>query len=55
MRGERDEQGYWDSHIPTTIYKIVTNKDLLYSTGTSEFSNDLLGKRTFKKVDICVV
>ena len=40
---------------PLPYIKWITNKDLLYSTGSSEFSNDLLGKRTLKKVDIYVV
>ena len=31
----RDKLGDWDWHIHTTIYKIITNKDLLYSTGNS--------------------
>ena len=29
----RDKLGVWVSNIYTTIYKIETNKDLLYSTG----------------------
>ena len=32
----RDKSGVWDLHIYTTTYKI-DNKDLLYSTGKSQY------------------
>ena len=31
----RDKLEDWDRHIYTTIYKQITNKDLLYSSGNS--------------------
>ena len=34
-KGGGDKLGDWDRHIHTTIYKQITNKDLLYSTGYS--------------------
>ena len=33
--GERDRQGVWDQHVHTAVFKWITNKDLLYSTGSS--------------------
>ena len=35
-RGRVDKSGAWNEHTHTTICKIVTNRDLLYSTGKSE-------------------
>ena len=32
--GEEDKLG-WDYHIPTALYEIITNQDLLYSTEKS--------------------
>ena len=34
----RDKSGGWGSHVHTTVYKIVTNRDLLYSTGKPQDS-----------------
>ena len=34
MRG-RDSQGVWDERVHTAIFKMMTNKDLLYSTWNS--------------------
>ena len=33
--GWEDKLGDWDWHVHTAIFKIDTNKDLLYSTGNS--------------------
>ena len=35
-RGRVDKSGAWNEHTYTTICKIVTNEDLLHSTGKSE-------------------
>ena len=52
-RGESGSLGVWDKHIHTTIYKIDINKDLLYSTGNSIFSNNLYEKR-IRRMDTCI-
>ena len=33
--GRKDSQRVWDGHAHTAIFKWITNKDLLYSTGNS--------------------
>ena len=41
--------------IYTLLYiKQITNRNPLYSTGNSALYNDLYGKRTGKKVYVCV-
>lgn len=43
-------------HIHTAIYKIETNKDLLYSTGNSAvFCNVYMGKVSKERVGVCIV
>ena len=32
---ERDSYGFWDEHVYTTIFKMITIKAILYSTGNS--------------------
>ena len=49
-RGRVDKSGAWNEHTYTTICKIVTNEDLLHSTGTP-FLN---GKKELKRIDTCI-
>ena len=54
--GGRAKLGVWDWHIHTIIFKIGTNKDLLYSTRElcSIFYNNLNGKEFEKRIDTCI-
>ena len=50
-KGGWGELGVWDYHIYTTIYKWITNKDLLYSTGSyiQYFIITYMGKESEKE------
>ena len=54
--GGRVKLGVWDGHVPATIFKIdnqqgsaVQNKE-----SSSIFSNNLTGKRIWKRMNICI-
>ena len=55
VRG-RDKLEDWDWHIHTNIYKIITNKDLLYSPGNSTQYSVMtyMGKESKKEIHVYV-
>ena len=47
-------QGVWEGHVHTAIFKMIPNKDLLYSTWNStQLCGSLGGRGVWGRMDTC--
>ena len=53
-KGGRDKLGIWVKQTHTTIYKMINNKDLLYSTGDIQYLVITYNGKESEKAYMCV-